>query len=181
MFNPGAERGSLVDAAEAPIAKPAFRYASIGNTPAATPTDVLTLTGSATKTIRVRRIWVSGLAGTAGLLTPRLVRRAAANTGGTSTAPTPMKMDTADAAATGVLALYTANPTINSTVGTLGARALFLNLATAGKDAVEWEFPGTYHRGLVLRGALDILAVNFAGAAVPAGGLLDFELEWTEL
>jgi hypothetical protein len=32
----------------------------------------------------------------------------------------------------------------------------------------------------VLRGNTDILAFNFAGAAVPSGGKVDFEIEWTE-
>src|SRR4051794_24211894 len=42
-------------------------------TPAATPTDVFTITGSASKTIRVTRIEVTGLATTAGTVDVALV------------------------------------------------------------------------------------------------------------
>jgi hypothetical protein len=39
-----------------------YCYASQANTPAATPTDILTITGSATKTIRITRIAIGGIA-----------------------------------------------------------------------------------------------------------------------
>lgn len=161
--------------------KATYRYASLGNTPAATPTDVLTITGSVTKTVRIKRIAVSGLATTAGQMPVTLIRRSAANTGGTSTAPTPIKHDTNDAAGTAALALYSANPTtLGTTVGNLGAKRLFLNVSTAQEDQVVWDFSTRQDKALVLRGTSDILAINLGGATVPTGGVLDFEIEYEE-
>lgn len=157
-----------------------YKYSSLGNTPAATPTDIFTITGSASKTIRITKIVVSGLATTAGQLNPLLVRRSAANTGGTSTAPTPLKRDTNDVAASATLALYTANPTVGTAVGTLDSCRLFLALATATPDACRFEFGVNNDKMLILRGTSDILAINFAGAAVPAGGIVDIDVEWVE-
>jgi hypothetical protein len=52
-------------------------------TPAATTTDIVTLYGSATKTIRVKNIYVSGLATTAGSMDVAVVKRTSADTAGT--------------------------------------------------------------------------------------------------
>jgi hypothetical protein len=62
---------------------PSFAVAGVGITPAATPTDLLTITGSATRTVHIRRITVSGLATTAGTMDVSLVRRSTADAGGT--------------------------------------------------------------------------------------------------
>lgn len=180
-FRPGINRVSLFDVGEQPLAKVGYRYASNGNTPAATPTDVLVITGSASKLVRLRRIYVGALATAAGSMIVNLIRRSTADTTGTKTSPTPQKIDTADAAATATVDLYTANPGgLGTAVGTLSNRALFFQLVGAGKDFVEWNWSEILGRGIALRGVLDSLAINFGGAAVPSGGKLDFELEWSE-
>jgi hypothetical protein len=193
LENPGLYNGATIDRARSAPgalgaalvssdgAKATYRYASLGSTPAATPTDLLTLAGSGTKTVRVKTIKVSGLATTAGQIPVSLVRRSAVNTGGTSTNPTAIKHDINDAAATAVLALYTVNPTgLGTAVGNVGAKRLFLNVSTAQEDQAVWDFSTRQDKALVLRGTTDILALNFGGAAVPAGGVLDFEIEWEE-
>ena len=87
----------------------------------------------------------------------------------------------AGTAATAVLALYTVNPTgLGTAVGNVGAKRLFLNVSTAQEDQAVWDFSTRQDKALVLRGTTDILALNFGGAAVPAGGVLDFEIEWEE-
>ena len=161
--------------------KATYKYSSLGNTPAATPSDVLTIAGSSTKTIKITKIVIGGVAGTAGQLNPLLVRRSAADTGGTSTAPTAMKRDTNDAAATAALALYTVNPAgLGTAVGTLDTCRLALNLSTTAPDVCQFNFGTNNDKEIVLRGTTDILAINFAGATVPASGLLDIDIEWTE-
>lgn len=157
-----------------------YSYASFANTPAATPTDILTLTGSASKTIRVTRIAIGGIAGTAGYLKIAVLRRSTANSAGTSTAPTAMKHDTNSDAASGVLALYTANPTTGTLVGVLHAGRVFLPLVTAtGSYQWVWE-AGRDEQAIVLRGATDILAINGQGDTVPASGVLDLDITWVE-
>lgn len=193
LENPGLYNGATIDRARSAPgslgaalvssdgAKATYRYASLGNTPAATPTDILTLAGSATKTVRVKTVKVSGLATTAGQMPVALVRRSAANTAGTLTNPAAVKHDINDAAATAVVALYTANATgLGTAVGNVGAKRLFLNLSTGQEDQAVWDFSTRQDKALVLRGVSDILAINLGGAAVPAGGVLDFEIEWEE-
>lgn len=160
---------------------PSFRYSSYDNTPAATPTDLLTLKGAAGKIIKVRRIVISGIATTAGNLPISIIKRTAANTGGTSTAPTPAKADSGDsAAAAAVLALYTANPSGLGAGTTLVARRVFFNLTTAQLDRAVFEFGKDGGKPIYLRGASEWLAINGNGAALPAGCKIDFDIEWTE-
>ena len=161
--------------------KATFRYFSAGNTPAATPTDIFTLTGSGTKTVRIKKIVLSGLATTAGQMVWNLIRRSAVNTGGTSTAPTAMKHDTSDGAATAVMALYTVNPAgLGTAVGTVRGGRLFHALATAQNDRLVFDFSTNQDKALILRGVTDILAINGGGAALPAGATLDIEIEFEE-
>lgn len=180
-FRPGISRVSIFGADEQPVIKVPYRYASSGNVPAATPTDIMVLTGSATKVIRVRRVRVGGLATTAGSMIPTLIRRSTANLTGTKTSPVPLQMDKSDAVPTATLDLYTVNPgTLGTVVGNFGAKRLLLGLVAVANDWQEWVWDPLTSKGLVLRGILDSLAINFGGAAVPAGGTLDFEWEFTE-
>jgi hypothetical protein len=162
--------------------KATYRYESVANVPAATPTDVLVLQGSATKTLKVKRVVLSGESTAAAQMTVSLIRRSAADTAGTSTSPTPAKADNSDAAPTGVIKLYTANPTgLGAAVATIVSRRLGLN-PTGGLPAapVEMSFGVRNDEPIVLRGAADFLAINLGGAAVPAGGKIDIAIEWTE-
>lgn len=152
-----------------------FLYASFANTPAATPTDIFTLKGSATKTICVKRIIIGGIAGTAGHLKIALLRRTAANTAGTSSAVTFIKRSTTTPAATAVGTLYTANPSGVGTGAIIRAGRVFLPLVTAvGMGPLVFEGP------FYLRGTSEWLAVNGQGDTVPASGVLDFNIEFTE-
>lgn len=159
-----------------------YKYSSLSNTPAATPTDIFSIAGSATKTIRISRIVVGGLATTAGDLNPLLIRRSAPDTGGTCTsqASNIMVRDTNNSTATATLSLCTANPTTGTTVGTLDSCRLSLQLATATPDVCVFAAGTSNDQMTVLRGVNDVLAINFAGAAVPAGGVIDLDVEWTE-
>jgi hypothetical protein len=164
-----------------------YKYSSLGNTPAATPTDLFTITGSATKTVRVTKIVISGLATAAGQLNPLIIRRSSADSGGTSTAPALLPRDsvnstTSGTAATATLALYTANPaSLGTTVGTLDSCRLFLQVAAGGSpDVCVFSYGTNDDQLTVLRGTTDILAINFAGAAVPTNGVIDIDVELTE-
>jgi hypothetical protein len=162
-------------------AKATYHYFSAGNTPAATPTDVLTITGSATKTVRIKKIVLSGLATTAGQYVWLIVRRSSANTGGTSTAPTPLKHDVNDPAATATLTLYTVNPgAIGTQIGTVRGGRLFHNVTTAQNDRLVFDFSTNQDKALILRGTSDIIAINGNSVALPAGATLDVEISWEE-
>lgn len=159
-----------------------FHLGLFDTTPAATPTDLLLLKGAANRVFKIRRILVSGIATTAGDLPILLIKRTADNTAGTRAAQSAGKADSADASASALQAfLYTVNASsLGASAGTLRARRLFLNLATAAKSQVEFVFGNSWSKPIYLRGASEYLAINANGAALPAGAKLDFEVDWTE-
>jgi hypothetical protein len=162
--------------------KATFRYAGTF-TPVATPTDAIIIQGSATRTLRIKHIMLGGLATTAGLMNATLIRRSTADaTAGVLTAVTPGKMDTADAAPTGVVSTVgTANfTTLGTTAGNLGQVRLWLPLVTGTPAPLTWAFATRQDKALILRGVLDFVAINFNGSAVPAGGVIDYEIEIEE-
>ena len=95
---------------------------SVSNTftPPATPTDMITVTGSATKTIRVWSLQVCTTNTAAGSQEFRLIKRSTAYTGWTAVASTLVPLNATSAAATATVNHYTANPgALGTAVGTV--------------------------------------------------------------
>jgi hypothetical protein len=160
-----------------------FRYVAQDITPVATATDVLVLTGSATKVIRVTKVEVVGTATTASIYDHYIIKRTTANTGGTSSSVTAAKSDSADDAQTAALKLYTANPSAVGTGIAIEAHKTYLSAsATPGAAALpsSYEFGVRNDKAIVLRGTSESLAINFNGQAVPSGASLYLSFEWTE-
>ena len=88
--------------------KATYAYAATGITTAATPTDLVTLYGAASKIITVKKIRVHGQATTAGTMPVLIIKRTAANTAGTSAAKTPALMLSTNSAASATLTEYSA-------------------------------------------------------------------------
>lgn len=171
------------------IAKATYSAAFIGLVPAAATTDLVCLTGSATKTVKLQSINLSG-SGTAISIPVTLLRRATADTGGTAAgttanpANTISKRDSNFATATAVPIAYTANPTINDTSPTyidsqqLGVAATTVGIINGttrfdfGSDGVNLRAPPT------LRGAAQQICINLNGTSATA--LLNGSLTWTE-
>ena len=156
-----------------------YGIASVANTPAATPTDVFILNGSLTKTVKIKRVTVSGVATTAGTMRVVLVKRTAANTGGTSTAPSISKFDSNDSAATAVPKLYTANPSALGTVVNVSAQSLNFGVAGAAGN-VMFDFSNRNDKAIYLRGVAEGLAINLNGDTVPTGGTFGYTVEFEE-
>lgn len=152
-----------------------------GLVPAASATDIFTITGSATKTIRITRIEVSGTQTTAGQVDVIVLKRSTADTGGTSTAPTLVPHDKSNAAATAVVNAYTANPAVGTLVGNLRAGKLFVAApATASPTTImAMDFGPRPAQALVLRGVTDVIAINLNGSTV-TGGSFNIGIEFTE-
>jgi hypothetical protein len=155
---------------------------AIGFASAVTATDIFTITGSATKTIRVLRVAFSAQETTAGVANVLLIKRSAANTGGTSAAATVVPHDSANAAGTATVLNYTANPSaLGAAVGTVRAARLFI--PTTGTDtadfANEWDFGMGPEQAVVLRGITQVLAINLNSTTV-IGGTWTCYIEWTE-
>jgi hypothetical protein len=151
----------------------AFAYAASG-------TDIFTITGSATKVIRITRIAVTGTQTTGAMRDVLLIKRSAANTGGTSATPTMVPHDSTSAAATAVVRNYTANPSgLGATVGTLRAEKFFLAAATAVSGSLIVDFGPRYSQSIILRGTGEVLAVNMNGVT-STGNSMTITMEWTE-
>ena len=160
-----------------------FRYVAQDVTPVATATDVLVLSGSASKVIRVTKVSLVGTATAASIYDHYVIKRTATNTGGTSTNVTAAKADSNDAAQTAVLKLYTANPSALGTGIAVEANKTYLSAsATPGAAAlpIVYTFGTRNDKAIVLRGTSESLAINFNGQAVPAGASLYLNIEWTE-
>lgn len=160
---------------------PAYSASVTGLALAAAATDIFTLTGSASKTVRITRIQVSGIATAASAVDLVLVKRSTADTGGTATNPTVVPNDSADAAGTAVVAAYTANPTTGALVGPVRSRKVTLTTAAGGLTSVTTIFDSGQQSGkpITLRGVAQQLALNFNGATV-AGATLNIDIEWYE-
>lgn len=173
--------GPFIAAADNEPERATFGCGALGITPAATPTDFITITGAAGKIIRVKSILLSGFAGTTGSLPFNLIRRSAANTGGTSTAVTGYAHDTSDGSPSATIKYYTANPSgLGTTVGTIHAGRLAIASSPASIDRAAYQYSWQNDKAIILRSASDILAISFGGATVPSGGAIDFDLLWTE-
>lgn len=147
---------------------------------AAAATDIAVLTGSATKTVYLTKVILSGIQTTAGLNEVLLVKRSTADTGGTSTGGVAIPHDSADTAATGTVLAYTANPTTGTAVGTMRRNYQPIGGVTSVVNpVVTYEF-GDKGRPLTLRGIAQQLAINLNGATL-TGGTFDVTFEWFEI
>jgi len=173
-----------VSAVSSDGSKATYRYAAPDFVPVATPTDIIVIQGSATKTLRVKRIAVSGESTAAGAMGIQLVRRSTAGTLGSAvlTAVTAGKHDTGDTAPTAVVSTVgTANYTTPGTsAGVVGAALLTFGNSGAVQSGVEWNYATRQDKAIILRGTSDFLCINLNGDAVPTGGKLYFDIEMEE-
>ena len=160
---------------------------SIGLVPAASATDIFCISGSATKAVTIRRVVLSGTAGTAVTTPVVFLRRVSLDTGGTAATSTALPVagsfNSNSPAATAVLTAYTANPTIvDSSPTYLFAPAVSFPVTTTATEADEYNF-GTsvdaYDMGLNLVGAAQQLCLNLNGVSITSG-VLAISIEWVE-
>lgn len=156
----------------------------------ATPTDLLVLQGSASKTIIVTQMILAVNTTATAPIQLFFIKRTTANTGGTATTSAGVSADSQNAVASAVLSIYTAAPTTGSVTGggniylanansaaTTGSpNAIGLQSATRTPPAGISDF----RQGITLRGAGESLAINFGGAALPAGFTATYFVEWVE-
>lgn len=154
--------------------------------PVATAQDIFTIIGSATKTVYVHKVAVSGTRTAHAHDIVILNKRSTANTGGTSTTRTAVPHDSLNAAATAVVRAFTANPTLGTLIGNIKtARVSFpvqtpSNAQGNGGPHVVWEWQaGQDGQPLVLRGVAQQVALNLNGVSI-AGGLINISIEWSE-
>lgn len=161
----------------------------IGLVPAAATTDLVCLAGSATKTVKIHRIKLSG-SGTAISVPVTVVRRISVDTGGTAASTTAnpanniSKRDTTSPTATAVPIAYTANPTITDSAPTyidsqnMGVVATTVGAVNAPTDFDFGEGVSNLRQPPTLRGTAEQICVNLNGTSPTA--LLSGTITWTE-
>jgi hypothetical protein len=151
-------------------AKPTYAATVNYFTPYATPTDIVGIVGSASKTVKIHKIILSSTQTTAGINSWFLIKRSTANTGGSPATQTLVPLDSSNSAATAVVRKYTTAPTTGTAVGTVRAISVLSPspASTSPADTVLFDDSAT-GQPITLRGAAQELDLNFNGAAVPAG------------
>jgi hypothetical protein len=152
------------------LAEPATYSWGATFTLAANATDIVVIQGSATKTIKIKRIGFN----TNGTIFVGLYRRTSAQSGGTCASQSSafVKHDTTDASATAALVLCTVNPTPGTSAGRL--RSSYLVAGTF----IDWTFSGVNDKPIYLRGTSDYVALNGEASNASQTGFI--WIEWTE-
>lgn len=154
--------------------------ASANITVAASATDIAILPGSASGTVFITKVIISGIQTTTGQVNVSLIKRSAADSGGTSTAMAAIPHDSADSAAGAAPLSYTANPTPGTAVGTVRQVYVPVVVSTAITQAVTVLEFGDKGKPIILNGVAQGLAVNLNGATL-AGGVINVTFEWFEI
>ena len=187
LFPASIGRKSIAGSLSVVQAEPARTYSAARSAvaAAANPTDIFTITGSASAVVRVKSISISGIATADRNIDCILLKRSTENTAGTSTTLTAVPHDSANAAATAVVRSYTANPTLGTLVGNINSVRLGVGVATPGNGDPTQARPEVLFssrdskQDIVLRGTGEVLAINLNGATV-AGNSFSCNVEWTE-
>ena len=158
-----------------------FSVGVLGLVVAAAATDILALIGGNSFLNKSVRLRIGGVATAATAVSMSLIRRSTANSGGTSTAPTPVPVDSVDVgAAKGSVLAYTANPAgLGTAVGTALAFTVPVGTASAPLPDTVIDFSPLGVGNPILRSALESLCLNLNGATV-AGLTLNISVEWSE-
>lgn len=167
-------------------------YAASTFTPAATPTDIVTICGSATKTVRMLSFKITTTNTAAGSQTFFLIKRSTADTTGTFVAATAVPADSTNGAATATaFGHYTANPgALGTSVGNVNVKRVASPVLVPGSFAGVKEDAGVemldnmanshLDQPITLRGIAQCLCLNFNGAALVAGQIHTYQLVWIE-
>jgi hypothetical protein len=156
-----------------PLVEPTTYNASATVSSPTNATDVLCVKGSATKTIKVKRLQISYFSGTT--VYTFLSRRSSANSGGSPTTLTAVKSDPNDGAATATLTVYAGLPSLGTFVG--GYRSI--NIPVGNPNFSEMLFHSLNEKPIYLRGVNEYLCLNMNGDTSVAATTL-VSAEWSE-
>lgn len=162
--------------------------ASASFTPQATSAvNLFYMTGSATKTVRIRKLMMMGVSTANASVILCLARTSALGAGGTLVTPTIGKVDSGTVASATAVATHTTT-TLKAT-GTLVANLSHFRFTTSVVTTPTitpiWfqAFPegGSMSQSIVLRGATDYLEVQLVGGgSLSAGTVIEYVWEWSE-
>lgn len=174
-----------------PVGAPTYSAAFSSYAAYATPTDLMTLMGSGTKTVVVTGFAIGIQTTASALQTLDLIRRSAASTGGTATTLTAASHDSTQAAATAVAKIWTVAPAgLGASAGILKTSVAASSTLAIGPTLMNPNFTNynapsplladDFRRPIILRGAAESLNFNYRGAALTAGFAACGFIEWIE-
>ncbi len=165
-------------------AQPALRpasYEASANFAASSTTDNACIYGNSTDTVVLYEVDVSGVQTTAGIVNVSLIRRSAAESGGTSTNMTAVRSDVTNYSAADTTPVYYTGtgPTAGTAVGNVDNKyTAFLSTSTATPaDLYLWN--GRL-KPQVLIGSSQGVCVNLGNAAL-TGGEMSLTWRWLEI
>lgn len=178
----GSSTGTVATVNAALIPGTKATYGAFGSsfTPAATPTDVITVQGDGTHVIRLTRLTLLAQATAAGApLTVIVAGNSTLDTGGTFASPSLRPIDPNDAAIGTIATVnrYTANPAVLGTaqgvsfVGSLPVNAIG-GVTQTPLDIIYGAIPGA--KLPTVNNNAQQIVLNFQGAALPAGFVIPF-------
>lgn len=162
--------------------RPTYRASGLLVAPASTA-PFLVISGKAGKVIRVQSVRIGNASLTAAALLRLVITKfSALPTGGTSTPPAKVPMDSNDPTSDATLLVYTAANTPGTAVGPIAETVVsgIATGATTGADDKTTQFSDdgvTY--GPKIQGAAECIGVGF-GTAPASAVTLSYEIEWTE-
>lgn len=184
-----AARVTLYDAAGNLVAqKRTYRAATTAVLVPAVTVNVpwLVVRGSATQTMRLQRIQISGLTLTAvAYLHVNVAKYSTSASGGTSSALTQVPLDSNSAAGTSAgISVYTAIPTAGNKVGDISSKRFMGQATTAAAagipDIVDFDFRNLGEQSsVVIRGTSQEVGMYWQTAPATTVSML-LEVEWTE-
>lgn len=153
----------------------------INLTAQAVASDIFTITGSATKIVKIHKITVTAVRTAGGAINMTFLKRSTANTGGTSTIVTSVSHNSTNAAATAVIRAYTANPTTGALVGSFHSYFYFIGTTGLNSANVIYDYDFDVQNGqpITLIGTNEVFAVNLGNQTV-AGNFFDITIVFTE-
>jgi hypothetical protein len=146
-------------------------------------TDFFCISGSATKTIILKKVHYSAVSSNTGQYDALLAKRSSANSGGTSTVIANVPMDSTSPAGQATVTAYTVNPTsLGVLVGYIASDDYTIvstasNLVSSIRDV---SFGQEENQGVVLRGTAESVCLNFNAQSL-SGMKWDIYLEWREI
>jgi hypothetical protein len=175
--------------------KTTYSSAFVGLVPVTAGTDVICIAGSATKTVKLQSLKISGTTATAVQSLPVvMLKRVTVDTGGTAASTTAnpgtttqiMSRSATNAAASATLISYVANPTITDTAPTyLDAASLTMPVVTTAAIIVPLVFDYARDNANLLQpptltGAAMQICANIQGVTVTNASVWNGSLTWTE-
>lgn len=142
--------------------------------PAATPTDIFTITGNAETNTYVTGMGFSTIQTTEGVNPWQLIKRSSANVGGTSASIAEVPFNSKGPNSESTVTVYTANPTVGTGVGNIWTGYIDSPELTPTETGdsyagINFNFLEMYGSPIALLSANELIALNFNGNALPAG------------